>query len=241
MKSFIILSILALVLFLGTGQAQTMQHTEHSISVSGQGIIYGEPDLAVVEMGISTNDADAAKAVAEANDIIDKIRKIVGSLGVDDKDIRTSQFNIWPDQRYNNNGQPTSTTFRVNHSLSITVRDIETVGDVLAKSINAGANSVNNIRYTFADSKSLQKEARTNAMEAAKEKAQQLAGLADVNLGKVIRINESTSSGSNVPMPIAMPEMAYNTAASMDMSVPASGGQLAVQVNLFVVYSIEVE
>jgi len=152
--------------------------------------------------------------------------------------IRTSQFNIWPDQRYDNSGNPVETTFRVNHILSITVRDTESVGDVLAESINSGANSVQNIRYTFADSKELQKEARAAAMEAARDKAQQLADLAGVSLGKVIRIDEG-SSGGGFPTPMPVARMAF--ANEMADSVPVSGGQLAVQVNLFVVYDISGE
>ena len=229
---FISLSIL---LFLGTGLAQTM---DHAISVSGQGIVYGEPDLVVVEMGINVNNKDAAAATAEANGIIDSIRTALAVFDIDNKDIRTSQFNIWPDQRYDNSGQPVETTFRVNHILSITVRDTETVGDVLAESINSGANSVQNIRYTFADSKELQKEARAAAMETAREKAQQLADLAGVTLGKVIRIDEG-SSGGGMPTPMPVARMAF--ANEMADSVPVSGGQLAVQVNLFVVYDISGE
>lgn len=231
MKSLFI--SLSLVLFLGTGLAQTM---EHSISVSGQGIEYGEPDLVVVEMGINVNNQDAATATAQANGIIEDIRTALLAFDIENKDIRTSQFNIWPDQRYDNSGNPTETTFRVNHILSITVRDIDSVGDVLAESINSGANSVNNIRYTFADSKELQKAARASAMEAAKDKAQQLADLAGVTLGKVIQISEGSSGGGGggIPMPVA--RMAF--ANEMADSVPVSGGQLAVQVNLFVVFDI---
>ncbi|MEZ4629480.1 MAG: SIMPL domain-containing protein [Deinococcales bacterium] len=208
---------------------------DHMISVSGQGTVYAEPDIALVDFGIISQDGDLSKATANANAVISSIREVLSALGIEDKDIRTSEFNIWPQDRYNRDGEVVGREYQVNHTLTVTVRESAKLGEVLSQAVAAGANNVNNIRYSFDNSEGLEQQARALAMANAKAKASQLAELAEVSLGKVIRIEEGVSYSDPSPMPVAR----YAMAEMANSAAPVSGGQLAVSVSLAVVFAIE--
>ncbi len=209
------------------------QELSKTISVTGQGTVYAEPDVAMLNVSIDIQDTDLGKATNEANSVIVKVKKVLKSLNVAEEDIRTSSFNVWPQQRYDLEGNPTVEGYQVNHVLGVTVRDIESVGKVLTESINAGANGVNNIRYTFSDDSELEKQAREKAMLNAREKAEQLAELAEASIVGVMSISEQTGFDS----PVASPR--FEVMSAVAESVPVSTGQLAVEVTLAVSFLIE--
>ena len=113
-------------------------------------------------------------------------------MNIDEKDIKTTNYSVYPDYDYNN-GANKIAGFRVNVNLSVTVRDIDNVNDILDRSTSLGANSIGGIQFTVEDKKlkELQNEARKEAIEDAKEKASQLSKLAGMNLGKIVNISEN--------------------------------------------------
>lgn len=210
--------------------AQDLQKT---ISVTGSGTIYAEPDIAMITVSIEVKNRDLGKATNEANNVIAKIKDTLEPLGIAAEDIRTSSFNVWPDQRYDLEGRPTTNGYVVSHSLEVTIRNIENVGEVLSKSINAGANGVSNIRYTFADDSELEEQARAKAMANARAKAEQLAELAEVNITGIMSIREQTNNNTSPATP------RFEAMSTVAESVPVSTGQLAVSVSLAVSFLID--
>lgn len=206
------------------------QESPRSISVTGSGTAYGEPDLARVELGVNIAHEDISVASAEANQIILEVTNVLMAAGIDARDIRTAYYNIWRDEGYAPfGGEATAPKYRVNNILSITVRDVEQVGDIIAESLNAGANAVNSIQYTLADPEGLAREAREFAFNNARAKAEQLAALAGLQLGPVISITDGASHDATpYPMPMMMEAG----------GVPVSGGQLAVSANVTVRFEL---
>ena len=204
---------------------------DNTISVTGTGTVYAEPDLATFDVGVSALQKDVVAASDEVSEKVAQIMTTLKALGVAEQDIRTVEVSIFPEQNYNRDGELIGTRFRVVKRLRVSVQDTAQLGTLLGRSIQAGANEVSNVTYTFADPKALEDRARADAMSAAKDKAEQLASLAGVELGMVTRIAEQ--SGNAPPMPQArMMQME----AGSDM--PVSAGQLSVSVSLGVVYKI---
>ncbi len=204
------------------------------ISVTGSGTVYGEPDLAVLELGVDIVDEDLGAASAAADRAVRAVVAALTAAGVEAKDIRTAYYNVWREDRYDRNNAPTTPLYRVSNTLNVTVRDVDKVGEILAASLEAGANTVNNVRYTFADPDVLAAQARALAVQDAAAKAQQLADLAGVGLGPVQMINDIAAGGDSF-MPVPMASVA---AAE---SVPVSGGQLSVSAFVAVRYGIQVD
>lgn len=219
-----------LVILLSFFVAFAWAQSNSNIAVSGSGMVYGEPDIAVIELGVNIANADISLAMQEANDAIKNIMTMLNDAGVEDKDVRTAYFNIWFEEAYEANRKA---QYRVNNAISVTIRDVNSVGAILAQSVEAGANSVNNIQYAIADTDALANQSRELAMQDARAKAEQLANLAGVELGSVLMINE----GSSFP---STPSPMFNEDSSFRASgVPVSGGQLAVSTTIQVMFAIQ--
>ncbi len=207
-----------------------------TVTVSATGTAYGEPDEVGFDAGVSALNADVQAATTE---VTQKSQGLLGALrdaGIADKDVRTSNFTIYPEQSYDNSGQPTSVRYRVTNIVHVTVRDTAQLGALLGSSAKAGANEVSNVVYAFSNQDALERRAREQAVTRAREKAEQLAQFGSAELGAVARITEGSQSGGEIPVPeFRMESMAADTGAE----VPVSSGQLAVTVSVQVVFSLK--
>lgn len=212
------------------------QSPQRSIAVSASGTAYGEPDEASFDAGVSALNEDVQTATAQVNERVSSLLAALQEAGVAERDIRTTNVSIYPEQSYDNSGQPGQLRYRVVNSVHVTVRDTEQLGRLLGLSVEAGANEISGVAFSVADPGALERQAREEAMNAAHAKAVQLAALAPVELGQVRSISETTQGGSPQPLPEFRAEaMASDAGASM----PVSSGQLAVTVTVQVVYGIE--
>ena len=212
------------------------QNAPKSVMVSAAGTAYGEPDEAGFDAGVSALNADVQTATTE---VTQKSQRLLGALrdaGIADKDVRTSGFTIYPEQNYDNNGQPTSVRYRVTNAVHVTVRDTAQLGALLSGSIEAGANEISNVVYTFSNQDALERQAREAAMTQARTKAEQLARFGGAELGAVARISEGSQSGGGEPLPSFRME---SMAADASAPVPVVSGQLAVTVSVQVVFSLK--
>jgi hypothetical protein len=162
---------------------------------------------------------------------MNKLMETLTNSGIDKKDIRTSYFNIWIDQGYSASGELSTPTYRVHNVLLITIRDISNVGSILSDSLAAGANAVNNVQYSIADTTSLATQARELAVKDAQAKAEQLANLAGLSLGQLIMINDLSGGPIYPSTPLPGPMMSAE-------AVPVSAGTLAVTVMVELRYAI---
>jgi len=229
---------LLFITLLSLGYAQNIAEMPR-INVSGEGVVYAEPEIATISFGINNQSKDLEAATQEANSKISAIRQALEGLGVEAKDIRTAQFSIWPQEDYDRLGKATGQrSYTVNHMLSVTVRDISKVGKVLSQAIAAGANSVQDIQYSFANRKALESEARAAAIADALSKAEELAKLTNISVGAPLIIEETAYPiATNFAMPVSV-ELVSGSMNMQQGNVPVSGGQLAVKVIVSVVFRI---
>ena len=206
----------------------------NTISVSGTGTAKGSPDIATVNIGVMTRNDDPTKAVSENNAKMNAIMGSMKELGIEAKDIQTTNFSIHAEQQYDQKGKITNVNYVANNGVSITVRDLNKVGDVLGKSVSSGANSINGVNFGMSDPEKLQTQARDKAMANAKAKAEQMAKAAGTSIDKVMTISEVSYDS---PSPLALNA---GVARALDVeSVPVSAGQFEVRVEVSVVYVIK--
>lgn len=216
---------------------QTVQPVNRTISVNGSGKTYLTPDIAYVNIGVQTESEDAAEAVSVNNSRSQQVSDAINNLGVDEKDIQTRNFSIYPRQEFDNEGKPTGKiTYIVDNTVFVTVRDLDVIGDLLNAVVAAGANSINGIQFDVADKTAALSEARQAAVVNARAIAEELASAAGVSLGNVQTI--STVS-SDTPVPLNMGRGAAEVMLAADASVPVSPGQMLLTVDVFIVYEIQ--
>lgn len=218
-----------------TGTAAAPAESTRSITVSGTGTAFLTPDIAHIYIGVHTENKDAAQAVSSNNTQTQKVVDAIKSFNVASKDIQTTNFSIYPQQQFDNTGKSQGTTYVVDNTVYVTLRDLTKIGDLLNAAVSAGANSINGIEFDVTDKTAALSEARKAAMANAQAQAEELAKAANVTLGAVQEINASTSSS---PIPLGLGGGA-KAAAPEAVSVPVSSGQLDVTVNVSVVYAIK--
>ncbi len=207
----------------------------YTITIDGEGKITAIPDIAQISLGIQTEKSTVATAQKENTD---KMNKIIGELkvmGVEAKDIKTTNYSIYP--RYDwLDGRQLLRGYIVSQNVSIKIRDLEKVGTIVDKAGSLGANEVGSLNFTIDEPEQIRQEARVKALANAKEKAEALAKVAGVKLGKLVSFSESGTA----PMPVYR-DYALKT---LDMGGTAEAapavepGSQDVIVNVMVTYEV---
>ena len=205
----------------------------NTISVTGSGLAYGAPDVASVQIGVQSRNTDPKAAVAENTQRASALNEALKALGIEAKDLQTSNFSVSAQQDYDPaTGQPRGAfNYVVDNTLTVTVRDLGQLGDVLSQSVEAGANTIHAVSFSVSDPAKLEAEARAKAMADAKTRAEALAQAAGVTLGGPISINEYLSA-SPLPGPV------YRAEAASLAAVPVQTGQMQVSLQVSVTYEI---
>ena len=209
--------------------------TANTVSFNGEGKVLAKPDVAVVDFSIVT-EAATSKAAQDANS--EKSQKVVDFLKkqkVEDKDIKTVGYNIYPKYSYPRNGVPKITGYRVEQTIEVKVRDLDNVSSVLDGIVTAGANQVNNLNFEIDEPEKLKAEARAKAIADAKKKADELKGQIGIKLGKIVNFSEGISG---------YPEPVYYERAMSSGGVGGGGpsvpsGENEITVNITITYQIK--
>lgn len=216
------------------------------IWVSGEGTVSVEPDLALLNVGVETTGKTVSEANGEAASAMDAIVKVLRDRGLEDTDIQTRSFNIFPQYEYREviesgirTGNQILVGYRVSNSAVIKIRDLESVGDIIDDVANAGgdATRINGINFTVEDPKPLMNDLREAAVKDAMAKAQQFADLTGVGMGRLVFISEGGSSG--VTVQDFGVTRAYAEAAFASSSTPVIGGELELSLNIQAVFAIQ--
>ena len=207
-----------------------------TINVTGTGKVDLSPDMAYIYLGVHTENPSAAEAVTTNNAQTQKVIDALKKLGIADKDIRTSNFSIWPSQNYTPDGKPLDTKYVVDNTVYVTVRDLKSLGDLLDSVIAAGVNTVNSIQFDVADKKEALKQARADAVKDAQAQAQQLADTAGVGLGDLYSISFSESAQ---PIYEFGGKGGGGAAPAEAVNVPIQPGQLTITASVTASYKIK--
>lgn len=199
------------------------------LNVTAEGLVFATPDIAKATLGVQKTGRTVAEVEATLSQTTDTIKTAVRKLGIEEKDIKTTDFNIYPQQDNNR-----IVGYNGRHSLTITVRDLSKVDGVTDTALQAGANEVTGVSFTVEDEEKWWQEARSQAITKAKEKAKKIAVDADIRLGRIISINEY----SNQPIPYASFGRGGDVAVDKPMEVGLEPGNLEMRVNVTLVYDI---
>lgn len=202
-------------------------------TVSGQGKVTVVPDTGVAQLGINLTRPTVKSAQTELNTTMDKVVKAVKALGVEDKDIQTTHYSINPTYDYNN-GQNRITGYMVSTNISVTVKDLSKINEVVDAATANGANTVGGIMFTVDEKrqKELVQEAREEAIKEAKAKAESLAKAAGITLGRIVNVNEAGAPDPVMPMNFALNKAADGRGGAAETSVQPGSTDVVSHVTL---------
>jgi uncharacterized protein YggE len=204
------------------------------ISVSGEGSVTATPDMAMVNVGVTTQAQDASDAVAANNRAMAELGKVLDDFGIAERDRKTSNFNIYPRYDHGRNGDraPQISSYEVSNQLTIRVRQVDRLGELLNAVVKSGSNRIGSLSFANADDAALRDEARQLAVKDAKHKAALYAEAAGGKLGRIVSISEA---GAAQPRPLMNARMMMADAES----VPVSAGENEIREVVNVVYEFE--
>jgi len=215
-----------------TPEQSTSTSLPRTITVVGEGTVRIEPDVAEASIGVEVMGDAVKDASADAEATMNAVIAALRKQGIASKDIQTSSYSIWTERSYGSELRADSPViYRVNNSVTVKIRDLTAVGDVLDAVIEAGANNINGVTFGVADPAPLAAEARRLAAENARTRAEELAALHGVTVGEVVSISEVMGGG-------VLPNFQRAAAESVALGGPVAPGELELTAQLQVIYAI---
>lgn len=233
-KSLMIFTVIALALLVGAC-APAGNADVRTLSVSGSGEAFLAPDIAYVYIGVHTENTTAAQAVSDNTAQTEELIQAIRDFGVEANDIRTTNFSIYPMDRFDpSTGLPSGEkVYAVDNTVYVTVRSLETLGDLLDTAVQAGANTVNSIQFDVEEKDEALQQARAEAVEDARNQAQALAQAAGLTLGEIRSI-----SFFDAPVYPLFDGKGGGGMAAAEAAVPIQPGQLTFTVSVNVTYEL---
>jgi uncharacterized protein YggE len=211
----------------------------NTITVTGEAEIFAVPDVATISFTVLEEAKTLASAQQVVTENMNNILERLADADIEEEDIKTQNYSSNPRYEYDrNSGERTLVGYQVAYSVMVKVRDLETVGDVVATLGSFDIDSMYGPNFDIDDPDALQEEARAEAIADAKAQAKRLAGELGVRLGKLVSYNE----GGYMPymMKAEMAAVSMDAGAPESMPVPQlPTGEQSITANVSLTYRIK--
>lgn len=200
--------------------------------VSGSGEATAPPDTAKISVGVTESASSVLDAQTKVNSKAKKIIDSIKKLGVNEKDIKTTNYSVNPDYSFDRTQKVTGYT--VSQSLEVKT-DIDKINQVIDSSTSNGANVAGGIEFVLNDEKQLQLEnsARKEAVEKAKKKAKGLAEATGIKLGRIIDVSQSSGQ---TPRPVFLESKTDQAEPAQPTNI--TPGESKIEVTITLTYQI---
>lgn len=201
--------------------------TERVLTVSGNGSVTADNNIAITTIGFSNTDEDVSVAQVENNKVMDKILNDLKNLDIEDKDLKTN-YTIYPEYNFTEELGRELIGYRVNNTVTIKIRDLSKINEVLGMAGKHGATKIGGLTFTIDDTINLKDEAREAALLDVEKKAALLSESLGIKLGSVVSYNEYDTNASpyflnkNISLNMdggMMPEAVMSGAKDIDVNV----------------------
>lgn len=194
------------------------------------------PDIAKVSLGIEVQGQTLKRVQDDVNVKSKSLTDSLKKLGIEEKDIKTTSYNVYPSYDYNSNPYKIN-GYRVNTDYEVKINNFDIVNDVLTIATQNGANIIGNISFEVNEKTKLEltQKAREEAVKLAKEKASNLAKTTGVTLGKIINVTES--EGINYPRPMMALDKNVSTGSAPE-TANITPGETEIQITVSLSYEV---
>lgn len=194
-RIYALLSVFILVLIVFFGVRSWTEYRNGSgdypreISVTARGKAYAKPDIATITLGVMSEGKDAQVVVTQNTDKMNAITAKLKALGIEDKDLQTTNYYLTPVYDYST-GVQRRTGYSLSQELRVKIRDFSKISSVLSESTTEGANFINELQFTIDEMDKVKAVALEEAIKKAREKATLLANASGLKLGKLVNVYE---------------------------------------------------
>lgn len=219
--------------------AAAQQHPEHAahmegtlLSISAEGSAEARPDMATINLGVTTDGQTAQAALAENSRRMTALTQALRRSGVAERDIQTANVSVNPQYQYIENQPPRVIGYQASNTVVAEVRNVDNVGRVIDAAVAAGGNTVNGISFGHQDPDAQLDAARRDAIAEARRRAELYAQGFNLHIQRVVAISEG--GGYAPPVPMMMRTMAAEAAPPP----PIAPGEIETRVSVNVTYEL---
>lgn len=206
---------------------------QNTVTVSGEGEAFAVPDVATFSFSVIEEAQTASEAQNVAADKIQVVLDRVETFGIDEKDIKTTSYNLQPRYEYIRSAsgprKQVFVGFEVNQTVRVKVREVEKAGDIVGAVGQLEVSNISGLNFEVDDADAIVREARKEAIEKAQEKADQLEKDLGVSLGRIVQFNEF---GGGSPVPYMERSFADDGAQSASVELPRGENRVTTTVSI---------
>lgn len=230
------MALVASGLILFSGLTAQAEEPRRSIMVTGTSEVTAKSDMATVNITVETRSPNAKAAVRENANTMTDVRNAVIAAGAEASKIETQNYNVYPQQIYNNKGEVKSKEYRCDNTMKVVVMNLSKTGAIMDAAVEAGANRIDSVDFSVSDTQMYKDAALRKAAEDAARKARIIAA----GLGRnIIGVISASEDNVNV-MPYRMVNLKMSAAAAREDAVtPIDPGESKLQGRVTVVFEID--
>lgn len=235
-----LLAVLALTAVAIVALTVNPNKADDRFMVSAVGTIYAKADIANIEVGVKTGTQKSPlEASSNGNEKMNQIISQLEKIGIEAKDMKTSNYSLNPVYNWTNDRGQELVGYEVVQSLTIKVRDLNKVGEVISQTTEQGANQIGNINFTIDEPDDLKDQARAQAILKAQAKAKLIADQSGLKLGKIKSVQEN-SQDEYVPMYRNELKMMDSMNSASGVAAPnIQSGENTIEVGVTLVYEVK--
>ena len=218
-----------------TVYAEEEDMDDGKIVVNGKSTIKVVPDRVEVNLGVMSQASTVAEAQAQNTATMDMVLAKLTELGVPDDSIRTTSYNVYPNYDWNNY-KDEIIGYSVDATLTISDRTVDEVGALLSECVNAGANEIRGLTFSYSGYDATYLEALKAAVGEAHTKAEALAAAAGRTLGEPEIITEGYQN--TVVRYSGMDKAMAEDEEYASAAVAVMPGQVDIEANVTVTYEM---
>lgn len=212
------------------------EKTGETISITGYAEVSAKPDVAQITISVLSENRDLGVATEDNNTKTNAIVSFLKENGIEDKDIKTSTYNINPRYEYYSDYRNRYLAgYEVTQSLVVKIRNLDSVGEIIAGSSERGSNDISSLSFIIDDDEALKAQVKKQAIDDAKLKASELAKDLGISLSEIVGFYENNYYST--------PQISYakvEMAKSLDSSTPSiEAGENTIIASITITYKIK--
>jgi uncharacterized protein len=198
-----------------------------TLDLTGHGEARLPPDLATIDLGVTTTAATAGEAMAQNAAAMTKVVAAVRAKGVEPREIVTSNIALAPQYAYPQGQAARLTGYQASNRITVTLTDLTLVGAVVDTGVDAGANDAGQISFGLKSRVSAENFARLAAIKALDDKAAAMADAAGYHIRRLVHLSEGGAIRPVSPVPV----MAMARMQAVPVT-PIETGEMVVSVDV---------
>lgn len=197
-----------------------------TLDIAASGEVRATPDMATIDLGVTTQEATAAAALADNAAAMTRVVAVLKSAGIEARDIQTASLTISPQYAYNQNQPPRLTGYQASNQVSVIVRDLSKLGATVDAVVGVGATNVGQIQFGLMSRTPAENAARLAAVKALDDKAALYAEASGYRISRLVNLSEGQ------PQQVVRPMAAAGLSLRAAPSTPVESGDLTVRVDV---------